>query len=54
VDRATLWVEPFAKIPRDDRAEVANEGERLLAFLAPDADHRDVRFRTFRGSAPSR
>jgi len=53
-DRATLWVEPLAKIARDDRAEVAEEGDRLVAFLAPGADRRDVRFRTFRGSAPSR
>ena len=53
-DRATLWIEPFAKVARDDRAHVAEEGERLLAFLAPETDRRDVRFRTFRGPAASR
>jgi DNA glycosylase AlkZ-like len=53
-DRATLWVEPFARIARTDRADVSGEGERLVSFLAPDASRRDVRFRTFRGSAPSR
>lgn len=53
-NRSTLWVEPFAKLARTDRAEVAGEGERLLAFLAPDADPRGVRFRTFAGPASSR
>ena len=53
-DRATLWVEPFAKIARTARADVSEEGERLVRFLAPDAGRCDVRFRTFRGSAPSR
>jgi Winged helix DNA-binding domain len=53
-DRSTLWVEPFAKVARDDRAGVTEEGERLLAFLAPEIDRRDVRFRTFRGPAASR
>jgi hypothetical protein len=53
-DQATLWVEPFAKIARTDRADVSEEGERLVSFLAPAAGRRDVRFRTFRGSAPPR
>jgi len=53
-DRATLWVESFSRIARTDRAEISEEGERLAAFLAPDAGRRDVRFRTFSGSAPSR
>ena len=53
-DRATLWVEPFSKIARTDRAEISEEGERLLAFLAPDADPRGVRFRTFEAPASSR
>ena len=29
-DRATLWVEPFSKIARSDRAEISEEGERLV------------------------
>ena len=53
-DRATLRVEPFAKVARDDRAEVSEEGERLLAFLAPETERREVRFRTYRSSAASR
>jgi len=53
-DRAMLWVESCSKIARTDRAEISEEGERLLAFLAPDADHRGMRLRTFRGSASSR
>jgi len=53
-DRSTLWVEPFGKIARADRAEVAEEGDRLLGFLAPETDGRDVRFRTFRTPAATR
>jgi hypothetical protein len=53
-DRTTLWIEPFSRIARSDRAEMSEEGERLAAFLAPDAGRRDVRFRAFRGTAPSR
>jgi DNA glycosylase AlkZ-like len=53
-DRATLWVEPFGKVARDDRASVTEEGERLLTFLAPETDRRQVRFRAFRGSAAAR
>jgi hypothetical protein len=47
-------VEQFGKLPRADRAEVAEEGDRLLGFLAPETDRRDVRFRTFRTPAASR
>ena len=42
-DTATLRVEPFRKLARADRAEVEQEGVRLSAFLAPDADRRDLR-----------
>ena len=41
---ATLVVEPFARLPKRDRAAVAAEGERLLAFAAAEADPREVRF----------
>ena len=40
---ATLTVRLFAAIPARDQAEVAEEAERLLAFLAPDAEPREVR-----------
>jgi DNA glycosylase AlkZ-like len=53
-ERATLWVEPFSKITRTDRAEICEEGERLVAFLAPGGGRREVRLRTHSGSAPSR
>lgn len=40
---ATLTVRLFDRLPAKDEAEVADEGERLLAFLAPDAEPRQVR-----------
>jgi hypothetical protein len=46
-DDATLRVEPFGKLGRDDRASVSVEGERLAAFLAPESGRRTVRFAAF-------
>ena len=40
---AALLVEPFAALGRADRAEVEEEGERLLAFAAAKAGSREVR-----------
>jgi hypothetical protein len=40
---ATLTVRLFDRLPAQDEAEVAEEGERLLDFLAPDAEPREVR-----------
>ena len=42
-DGATLRVEPFVKLARDDRTAVAEEGKRLASFLAADAPRRRVR-----------
>ncbi len=42
--RAILVVEPFRPLSPADRIAVGEEAGRLLAFLAPDADQRDVRF----------
>jgi Winged helix DNA-binding domain len=42
-DAAVLTVEPFQPLPAADRAAVTEEGGRLLAFAAPDADEADVR-----------
>jgi hypothetical protein len=42
-DRAVLRVEPFRTLRRTQKAEVSEEGQRLLAFLAEDAGPRDVR-----------
>jgi hypothetical protein len=41
--RAVLAVEPFTALPAADRAAVAEEGARLLAFAAPDANAHEVR-----------
>jgi hypothetical protein len=46
-EAATLLVEPFGKLPRDAKAEVAEEAAKLLTFLAPDAGSRDVRVRPY-------
>ena len=43
---ATLVVEEFAKIAKQDRAALAEEGERLLGFAEPDAATRAVSFRS--------
>ena len=44
-DAATLRVAPLRRLARADRDAVAEEGERLLAFLAPDAGPRRVELR---------
>ena len=41
--RATLMIEPFAKLRRADRDELSAEAERLLSFLEPELDA-DLRF----------
>ncbi|MEV0456523.1 winged helix DNA-binding domain-containing protein [Catellatospora methionotrophica] len=41
---ATLVVRPLFQIPTRDVQELTEEGERLLAFAAPDATRREVRF----------
>jgi Winged helix DNA-binding domain len=46
-ESATLLVEPFGKLSRAARAEVAEEAANLLSFLAPDAGSRDIRLRRY-------
>jgi DNA glycosylase AlkZ-like len=41
---ATLTVEPFEPIKGRDLDDIASEGERLLAFAAPEAEAHDLRF----------
>lgn len=41
---ATLTVESFRPLRKADRTAVADEGARLLAFVAPEAPSRDVKF----------
>ncbi len=42
-DAATLIVEPFGPLPKQDRAGIEKEGARLLGLVAGDADTQDVR-----------
>jgi hypothetical protein len=42
---ATLVLEPFETIPKKVRSELADEGEKLLRFVEPDARTFDVRFK---------
>jgi hypothetical protein len=39
---ATLIVEPFVKLPRGDRPAVVAEATRLLEFVLPDVEVRDI------------
>ena len=41
---ATLRVEPFGRLTREDRAAVSDEGRHLTELLAPDASKTGVRF----------
>jgi hypothetical protein len=41
---ATLVVEPFVPLTASDRELIADEGDRLLAFAAPDVRARDIQF----------
>jgi hypothetical protein len=41
---AALLIEPFGRMSKAHRAEVAEEGARLLDLAASNADRRDVRF----------
>jgi hypothetical protein len=41
---AMLWVSPFVRLSRRDRAPVEAEAQELLSFLAPDATTTGVRF----------
>ena len=42
--KATLEISPFGKFSKQDRDSLAEEGERLVRFIAEDAKHYEVRF----------
>ena len=42
---ASLVVEPFRPLRAADRDSLAEEGERLLGFAAPECERREIRFR---------
>jgi hypothetical protein len=39
-----LEIQPLKRLAKKDVAAVTDEGARLLAFAAADAENRDVRF----------
>ena len=43
-DTATLTIELFKALSKQDHIAVTEEGARLLTFAAADADSRDVQF----------
>lgn len=43
-ERATLVLSPFTPLKKPERAALAEEGKRLLAFAAPDVRTPDLRF----------
>jgi hypothetical protein len=42
--KATLLIQPLGRISKQERADVAEEGTRLLAFAGADADRHGIRF----------
>jgi hypothetical protein len=43
---ATLVIQPFARLAKQDRAALVDEGARLLAFASADAQSHDITFVT--------
>jgi hypothetical protein len=43
-DMAELTIRPFVRLSTRDKSALVEEGQALLAFLAPRAPHREVRF----------
>jgi len=51
-DATTLAIEPLRRLTQAERSAVAEEGERLVTFVAGDAPHREVRITAVATSAP--
>lgn len=47
---ATLLIEPFAKLTKQDRAALAEEGEKLIRFIEPTAKSFDLEFASERSA----
>ena len=43
--KASLVIAPFERLRRDERASLVGEGERLLAFMVPEAAKRVIEIR---------
>jgi hypothetical protein len=42
--RATLIIAPYQRLGKQDRADLTEEGSRLLTFAASDTETHDIRF----------
>ena len=51
-DGMTLTIEPLRKLTKPERSAIAEEGERLVTFVAGDAPHREVQITAVATSAP--
>jgi hypothetical protein len=51
---AVARIEPFRRLTPTEQSETRDEADRLLEFLTPDADRRDVRFTPPRATPPNR
>ena len=51
-DAAVLTIEPLRRLTKSERVAVGEEGERLLNFVAGDAEGQDVRITPVATSPP--
>jgi hypothetical protein len=51
---AVARIEPFRRLTGTEHSEVSEEADRLLEFLAPEADPREARFAPPTATPPNR